>query len=141
MPDCRPFRTKTAKFTTDPSERELCKALLLAPGNKRSTTNDLPKEKRIGVTQHPWRSASVPSGVYPRKRPCLASGLYSGDTISTQAAPLSESSPRQTRESRPCTQPPPRCDSRADLSKRRCLACESCRHHAESGLAPLLHAP
>src|SRR5215472_14652768 len=74
---------------------------------------------------HYRRSASVPRGVYPeaprgvypKKRPCLASGLYSGDTTSTPAAPLSESSPRQTRESRPCTQPPPRCDSRADLSR------------------------
>src|SRR6266566_1060419 len=103
------------------------------------------KNRRIQMIADTWRSASVPSsaypeasrGVYPKKRPYLASGLYSGDTTSTQAAPLSESSPRQTRESRPCTQPPPRCDSRADLSKRRCLACESCCHHAESGLAPL----
>src|SRR5207253_10957310 len=107
------------------------------------------KNRRIQMIADTWRSASVPSGaypeaprgVYPKKRPCLASGLYSGDTTSTQAAPLSESSTRQTRESRQCTQPPPRCDSRADLTKRRCLACESCRHHTESGLAPLLHAP
>lgn len=33
----------------------------------------------------------APRGVYPKKRPCLASGLYSDDTTSTQAARLSES--------------------------------------------------
>ena len=64
----------------------------------------------------PLRDAEAPRGVYPKKRPCLASGLYSDDTTSTQAAPLSESSPRQTRESRPCTQPPPRCVSRCQFA-------------------------